>query len=93
MPIYEFKCVNCGHTLEKILDANSEETISQVCEKCGHILRLKPSIPAPVHMSADPNYKPIIHVPHGSYPTTVTKRQDRIDPAYAFRTSNYDKTP
>jgi len=34
MPIFEFKCVKCGHIQEFILK-NSQEKVELKCEKCG----------------------------------------------------------
>ncbi|MDQ7033193.1 MAG: zinc ribbon domain-containing protein [Desulfonauticus sp.] len=34
MPIFEFKCLQCGHLQEFILK-NAEDTVEIKCEKCG----------------------------------------------------------
>jgi putative FmdB family regulatory protein len=35
MPIYSYKCQNCGHEVEEILSfSNSEKYLQTVCPKC-----------------------------------------------------------
>jgi len=38
IPVYEFKCVKCGHVSEKMLPIKSKMN-SIPCEKCGYISR------------------------------------------------------
>lgn len=34
MPLYEYKCVECGETIERIFLSYKDAPESQVCEKC-----------------------------------------------------------
>ena len=44
MPLYEYKCVKCGHRFEKIESVNASET--KKCPKCGHKAGRMASAPA-----------------------------------------------
>lgn len=44
MPLYEYKCVKCGHRFEKIEHVTASET--KKCPKCGAKARRQPSAPA-----------------------------------------------
>ncbi|MEJ5348906.1 MAG: zinc ribbon domain-containing protein [Desulfosoma sp.] len=33
MPIYEFRCVRCGH-IQEVLTSSSQNQVQLVCEKC-----------------------------------------------------------
>ncbi len=35
MPIFEFKCNECGHLQEIIITSSSKEELDLKCEKCG----------------------------------------------------------
>lgn len=41
MPLYEFKCPECGHDQEEI--CKFEDKQKQICEKCGKLLVAKVS--------------------------------------------------
>ncbi len=44
MPLYEYKCVKCGHRFEKIESVNASET--KKCPKCGARAQRMASAPA-----------------------------------------------
>jgi len=46
MPIYEYRCPECGHEQEAILPV-SEVTVVQLCSNCGKLTERRISLPYP----------------------------------------------
>jgi len=44
MPIYEYRCIKCGHVVEKVINFHDKNKVFN-CDKCGGWTVKVPSIP------------------------------------------------
>lgn len=49
MPLYDYKCLNCGYTMEAYATLEERDKMVHVCTKCGATMTRVFSFPSIVH--------------------------------------------